>query len=109
MKHNSLFVLAIAALGACAPAATEPVSAPAPVSPPSAPAPAPEAQPAPAPAPEPDEVLAAAPDNWWLLDEAADGVPGISAARAYDDLLAGREPAQTVVVAIIDSGVDDEH
>jgi subtilisin family serine protease len=50
-----------------------------------------------------------APDRWWLLDEATDGVLGIGADRAYRELLAGREPRQSVVVAIIDSGVDTTH
>ncbi len=106
MKFNSFIVLTLLGLGACAPAA-EPIPAPAPA--PAPVSPAPDPQPTPEPAPEPDEVLAAAPDNWWLLDESSDGFPGISAARAYDDLLANREPEQTVVVAIIDSGIDDEH
>ncbi len=53
--------------------------------------------------------LAAAPDAWQLLDLEGDGVPGVSAARAYDELLAGRVPARTVVVAVIDGGVDTAH
>lgn len=95
-------------LGACAPAAgggviAPPAPAPAPVSPPAAP-------PAePAPAPEPDEALVTAPERWWHLDRAEDRIFGISADRAYEQLLAGRQPARSVVVAIIDSGVDIEH
>ncbi len=50
-----------------------------------------------------------APGNWWLLDAAADHFYGTSAQRAYHDLLAGRKPARSVVVAIIDSGVDTAH
>ena len=49
-----------------------------------------------------------APDNWFNLDPASDKVPGVGTERAYRDLLAGRDGA-TVVVAIIDSGVDAEH
>jgi subtilisin family serine protease len=50
-----------------------------------------------------------APANWHLLDLAADRFPGISAERAYRELLAGRPPRDTVVVAIIDSGVEVDH
>lgn len=49
------------------------------------------------------------PKNWWLLDEQADGWRGISAERAYRELLAGRQPRREVVVAIIDSGVEIDH
>jgi subtilisin family serine protease len=38
-----------------------------------------------------------------------DRVPGASVSRAYRELLADRRPARTVVVAIIDSGVDTAH
>lgn len=50
-----------------------------------------------------------APANWHLLDATADHFPGISAERAYRELLAGRQPRDTVVVAIIDSGVEVDH
>jgi subtilisin family serine protease len=50
-----------------------------------------------------------APANWHLLDATADRLPGISAERAYRELLAGRPPRDTVVVAIIDSGVEIDH
>ncbi len=53
--------------------------------------------------------VAAAAAQWWLLDLERDCVHGISAERAYRELLAGREPARTVTVAIIDSGIDIEH
>ncbi|HET7464408.1 MAG TPA: S8 family peptidase, partial [Longimicrobium sp.] len=49
------------------------------------------------------------PQNWWQLDPEKDHVPGIGLARAYTELLAGRRPARTVTVAIIDSGVDITH
>ncbi|HET7228392.1 MAG TPA: S8 family peptidase [Longimicrobium sp.] len=49
------------------------------------------------------------PQNWWQLDPEKDRVPGIGLARAYSELLTGRRPARTVVVAIIDSGVDITH
>ena len=47
--------------------------------------------------------------NWHLLDPTADHIPGISAERAYRELLAGMQPRQAVVVAIIDSGVEIDH
>ena len=47
-------------------------------------------------------------DDWYLDDVEADGVYGLSVHRAYE-ALAGREPERTVVVAVIDSGVDIEH
>jgi subtilisin family serine protease len=50
-----------------------------------------------------------APSNWHLLDPATDRVPGIGAERAYRELLAGMQPRDTVVVAIIDSGVEIDH
>ena len=58
---------------------------------------------------EPAEALDAAPRNWWLLDETANRVRGISAVRSYEELLTGKQPKRSVVVAIIDSGVDIEH
>ena len=50
-----------------------------------------------------------APDSWWLLDVVTDGVDGIAVERAYRELLAGKKPRRTVVVAVIDGGVDIEH
>jgi cell wall-associated protease len=47
--------------------------------------------------------------NWQLLDETTDGVPGISAERAQRELLAGKQPARTVLVAVIDGGIDTAH
>ena len=47
--------------------------------------------------------------NWHLLDPAADRVPGISAERAYAELLARRQVRDTIIVAIIDSGVEVDH
>jgi subtilisin family serine protease len=54
-------------------------------------------------------VLTSAPDAWQLLDVDGEGVPGVSATRTYADLLAGRTPGRTVVVAVIDGGVDTAH
>jgi subtilisin family serine protease len=49
------------------------------------------------------------PSDWQLLDAAVDGVQGTGARRAVSELLAGRKPARTVVVAVIDGGVDTAH
>ncbi|MBC6992804.1 S8 family peptidase [Neolewinella lacunae] len=48
-----------------------------------------------------------APQNWWDLDRTEDSFPGVSAKKAHA-YLQGKQ-AQTVVVAVIDSGVDVEH
>jgi subtilisin family serine protease len=64
--------------------------------------------PSPSPAPTPSPTLREAPLNWHLLD-AADRVPGISLLRAERELLAGKQPKRTVLVAVIDNGVDTAH
>jgi len=46
--------------------------------------------------------------DWYLLDYTKDGFPGVSANKAYDEFLKNRK-ADTVVVAIIDSGVEAGH
>lgn len=50
----------------------------------------------------------AAPENWFNLDQGTDKIPGVSTERMYKELLKGRS-SQTVVVAVIDSGVDPDH
>jgi len=72
--------------------------------------------PAPAPAPPPRPTLPSAaerpteaPAAWQLLDLDEDHVPGTSTTRAYRELLAGRQAQRTIVVAVIDSGVDTAH
>ena len=69
--------------------------------------------PAPATGNAPKATPAAAPSepqrNWQLLDLTADGVPGISSERALHELLAGKQPKQTVLVAVIDGGIDTAH
>jgi subtilisin family serine protease len=45
--------------------------------------------------------------NWHNLDFDTDGVPGMSTLKAYE-LLKGR-PSKTVVVGVIDSGIDTKH
>ncbi|HEY5219585.1 MAG TPA: S8 family serine peptidase [Gemmatimonadaceae bacterium] len=49
------------------------------------------------------------PSDWQLLDESMDRVPGISVLRAEQELLSGMQPKQTVLVAVIDGGVDTAH
>lgn len=49
-----------------------------------------------------------APKNWFNLDASQDKVQGVSTEKSYRELLKGK-PSQTVVVAIIDSGVDIYH
>lgn len=44
--------------------------------------------------------------GWQLLDLERDGVPGVSAVRAYEELAAAGRPSHTIVVAIIDVGFD---
>jgi subtilisin family serine protease len=48
------------------------------------------------------------PKNWFNLDNEQDGVKGMSVERAYAELLKGKK-GRTVIVAVIDSGVDIEH
>jgi len=48
------------------------------------------------------------PENWFNLDASQDKVAGVSTERTYKELLKGRT-SETVIVAVIDSGVDAEH
>ena len=50
-----------------------------------------------------------APANWFNLDLSADKVHGVSTEKAYNELLKNKKPKKTVLVAVIDSGVDPEH
>lgn len=47
------------------------------------------------------------PDNWILLDPISDKVYGTGVSKAYEKLK--DKKAQTVIVAVIDSGVDTDH
>ena len=85
----------VGALAACTPPSTI-AEAPAPVVTPQASMPAPPAR-------------DSAPHGWHLLDLTSEGFAGISAERAYREILAGRQPRRTVVVAVIDGGVDTAH
>ena len=46
--------------------------------------------------------------NWFNLDSSSDNVPGVSTERTYKELLKGKK-SRTVVVAVIDSGVEVDH
>lgn len=48
------------------------------------------------------------PQDWHLLDPESDGVYGIGIEQAYQDLLQNKQP-DTVLVAVIDSGIDTLH
>lgn len=50
----------------------------------------------------------AVPADWFLLDPETDFFQGVSAERVYNTLLKGK-PSRTVIVAVIDSGVDIFH
>jgi subtilisin family serine protease len=50
-----------------------------------------------------------APANWFNLDLTSDNVHGVSTEKAYKELLNGKKPKKTVLVAVIDSGIDFEH
>ena len=56
-----------------------------------------------------DTILVVIPtEDWYLKDPETDSVQGVSAERTYATLLKGK-PSRTVIVAVIDSGVDIEH
>jgi subtilisin family serine protease len=101
MKRVSALVLLLSLVAAAC-------SAPATVAT-SAPAPAPTVGPRPVSTNVPATRLEEAPRNWQLLDDSADHVPGISSERAMHELLAGKTPKRTVLVAIIDNGIDTAH
>lgn len=104
MKLSSPILLAALALAAC--------GAPATVATRTGPVPAPTVTPSQPAAPVtaiPASTFTEPPKNWQLLDPVADHVPGISAERAMNELLAGKAPKQTVLVAIIDNGIDTSH
>jgi cell wall-associated protease len=46
--------------------------------------------------------------TWWHLDLKKDTVPGMSVQRTYDEIIRNRK-GQTVIVGVIDSGIDIEH
>jgi subtilisin family serine protease len=97
------FVLLSFALAACAGASAPATTAPAPASVPAS------AAPRTAPATPPAPSYSTPPADWQLLDAVVDGVQGTGARRAEKELLAGRKPARTVLVAVLDGGVDTAH
>jgi len=48
------------------------------------------------------------PENWYNLDKTEDNIQGVSTEKLYKTILKGK-PSKTVVVAVIDSGIDTEH
>src|SRR5689334_14022913 len=98
---------ALLVIGCAHAAPTAPTPAPSPAA-----APPPRATPAPAavaPDVPPDTDRVGLPSNWQLLDEQTDHIAGVSSERAMKELLAGRAPKRTVIVAVIDGGVDTSH
>ncbi len=49
-----------------------------------------------------------APENWFNLDYKKDGVRGVSTEKVYKELI-GDRTSTTVIVAVIDGGVDIDH
>lgn len=47
--------------------------------------------------------------NWYLKDPKADGIYGTGAIKAYEMLNAAGKKSTTVIVAVIDSGVETDH
>ena len=48
------------------------------------------------------------PKDWWLMDDKTDNYNGVSIEKAYQSILKDKK-SRTVVVAVIDSGVDSKH
>lgn len=55
-----------------------------------------------------EEATEKAPDNWYNLDATADNVYGVSTEKTYSELLKGKK-STTIIVGVIDSGVDYTH
>lgn len=47
--------------------------------------------------------------NWHNLDPEKDAILGTGVERAYRELLQNKQPGKTIVVAVIDGGVDIDH
>ncbi len=107
MQFSRILLAAFAVVACGAPSTV--ATAPTPTSSPAPSAPAATPTPSTAPSTVPRVTLPEAPRNWQLLDETVDHVPGISVERAMTQLLAGKAPKQTVLVAIIDNGIDTSH
>lgn len=97
---STALLLAAATFAACAPSSA-PSTVPAPITTrPAVPQPV---------TPPPAVRLTESPVNWQLRDLATDGIAGTGSDRALKELLAGRTPGRTVVVAVIDGGIDTAH
>lgn len=55
-----------------------------------------------------DSTKEKAPENWFNLDPGSDKINGVATERTYKELLKGKK-SKTVIVGIIDSGVDYNH
>ncbi len=49
------------------------------------------------------------PNGWHMMDKETDGYYGVSAAKAYDFIKSKNLKSKTVIVAVIDSGIDTLH
>lgn len=85
MKYSAWITIAAVSLAAIAPIAQSQEALPAPI------------------------VIRQPPSNWQLLDDSTDHYPGISLFRAQRELLAGKSPKASIIVAVIDGGVDTAH
>ena len=47
--------------------------------------------------------------NWFNLDAVQDNTKGVSTEKAYLELLKDKKSKKTIIVAVIDSGIDIEH
>lgn len=47
--------------------------------------------------------------NWYNLDLLKDGYFGISTEKAYNELLKHKKPKESIIVAVIDGGVETKH
>lgn len=56
-----------------------------------------------------DPLPANAPEDWFHFDRESRRIPGLATQTAYETILKGRSPQDTVIVAIIDSGIDVDH
>ena len=48
-------------------------------------------------------------NTWAAADLVADTIPGMSVDKTYNEILSKRKKGETVIVGVIDSGVDIEH
>jgi len=52
------------------------------------------------------EIDFAKPENWFNLDAVQDQTRGVSTEKAYLELLKDKKSKKTIIVAVIDSGID---